>query len=80
MGELSAAYLKLSARARTQNTHVDELKKNLEDEIADVLAMTLLFAKNQGVDPEMALRKKWFQYLEGRHPPEKSRDVQSAEI
>lgn len=64
LGELSAAYLKMSGRARTQGSTGTELKRNLEDEVADVLAMTLLFAKNQGIDPEQAIRQKWFRHLE----------------
>ncbi len=65
LGELTAAFLKLSARARVNGTV--NLKSNLEEEIADVLAMTLLFAKSQGVDPEKAIRNKWFKYLEDTH-------------
>ncbi len=65
LGELTAAFLKLSARARVSGT--ENLKINLEDEIADVLAMTLLFSKSQGIDPEKAIRNKWFKYLEDDH-------------
>lgn len=64
LGELSAAYLKLSGRARTKDESPNELKKNLTDEVADVLAMTLLFAKSQGIDPEEALKSKWYKHLE----------------
>jgi NTP pyrophosphatase (non-canonical NTP hydrolase) len=64
LGELSSAYLKLSGRARTGNLRTEEIKKNLEDEIADVLAMTLLFAKSQGINPETALRQKWYKHLD----------------
>lgn len=65
LGELTAAFLKLSARARV--TESDNLKINLEEEVADVLAMTLLFAKSQGINPEEAIRNKWFKYLEDNH-------------
>ncbi len=64
LGELSSAYLKLSGRARLQDESNDQLRKNLEDELADVLAMTLLFAKSQGVDASKALQQKWYQYLD----------------
>jgi NTP pyrophosphatase (non-canonical NTP hydrolase) len=67
MGELSAAFLKLSGRGRLKNETQEELQKNLQDEVADVLAMTLLFAKNQGIDSEKALEDKWFKYLERNH-------------
>ncbi len=36
----------------------------LQEEVADVIAMTLLFAQGQNMDVEKALREKWFKYLE----------------
>ena len=63
LGELSSAYLKLTGRARTEGNTVNDLRKNFEDEIADVLAMTMLFAKSQGVDIEKALQQKWYKHL-----------------
>lgn len=63
MGELSAAYLKLTQRARVGTDSKEELEKNLNDEIADVMALTILFARNRGVDVEKAIKDKWFQYL-----------------
>ncbi len=63
MGELSAAYLKLTQRARVGSETPAELDKNLKDEVADVLALTLLFAKHRGIDVEQAITDKWFQYL-----------------
>lgn len=64
LGELCAAFLKISNRGRTQNQSQEDLRKNLEDEFADVVAMTLLFAKSQDIDVEKALKGKWFKYLE----------------
>lgn len=63
LGELSAAYLKLTQRARVGDQRSEDLEKNLRDEVADVIAMTLLFAKHRGIDVEQALKDKWFQYL-----------------
>ncbi len=63
LGELSAAHLKMTDRARKGNLSPEELHKNLQDEIGDVLALTLLYAKHRGIDAEKALREKWFQYL-----------------
>lgn len=63
LGELSCAHLKLTQRARVGEASVEELEKNLRDEIADVIAMTLLFAKHKGIDVEKALEEKWFKYL-----------------
>lgn len=63
LGELSSAYLKLTHRARVGQATQEDLDKNLRDEIADVIAMVLLFAKHRGIDPEQAIRDKWFNYL-----------------
>ncbi len=63
LGELSSVYLKLTQRARVGEATKNELDKNLRDEIADVVAMTLLFAKHRGIDVEQAIEDKWFRYL-----------------
>ncbi len=63
LGELSSAHLKLTERARTGEQTDVELQKNLRDEIADVIAMTMLFAHHKGIDVEQALKDKWFKYL-----------------
>lgn len=63
LGELSSAYLKLTQRARVGEASAACLEKNLKEELADVLAMTLLFAKNKGIDAEEALKDKWFKHL-----------------
>ncbi len=53
-GELVAAFLKSTGRGR---------REALEDEAADVLAMLLIFAKQNGIDLTTALERKWFRYL-----------------
>lgn len=63
LGELSAAHLKLTQRARIGESSQADLNKNLEDEIADVVAMTLLFARHKGIDIQRAIEEKWFKYL-----------------
>ncbi len=63
LGELSAAYLKLTQRARAGEASQESLETNLKDEIADVVAMTLLFAKHKGIDVEQAIEDKWFRHL-----------------
>ncbi len=63
LGELSAAHLKLTQRARIGENSQADLNKNLQDEIADVIAMTLLFARQRGVDVQKAIEEKWFKYL-----------------
>lgn len=63
LGELSSAHLKLTERARVGELSKVELDKNLRDEIADVIAMTILFAQHKGIDVETAIKDKWFKYL-----------------
>lgn len=63
LGELAAAHLKLTQRARVGEKSQASLEENLKEEIADVLAMTLLFAKHKNIDVEKAIQDKWFQYL-----------------
>ena len=67
LGELTAEYLKTTARGRLKGADGATVRQALEDETADVLAMLLLFARHNGIDIEAALERKWFQYL-GRNP------------
>ncbi|KPA20127.1 hypothetical protein shim_36250 [Shimia sp. SK013] len=64
MGEVSAAYLKLTGRARGADGAPDVLRGELEDELADLFGFLLLFARWQGVDLGAALDKKWGAYLQ----------------
>ncbi|WP_193335252.1 nucleoside triphosphate pyrophosphohydrolase family protein [Devosia beringensis] len=63
LGELTAEYLKLSGRGRLKDAAPAAIRAALEDETADVLAMILLFARNNGIDLEAALQRKWFRHL-----------------
>lgn len=63
LGELSSAYLKLTQRARVSEKSTQELEINLQEEIADVVAMTLLFARHRGINVEQAIKSKWFRHL-----------------
>ena len=64
IGELTSAHLKLTGRARLDNQSKVELDKNFRDEIADVIAMTILFAHHKGIDVESALKQKWFKHID----------------
>ncbi|HTN61057.1 MAG TPA: phosphoribosyl-ATP pyrophosphohydrolase [Devosia sp.] len=63
LGELTAEYLKTSGRGRSKGADAETIRQALEDETADVLAMLLLFARDNGIDLDAALERKWFQYL-----------------
>jgi NTP pyrophosphatase (non-canonical NTP hydrolase) len=63
LGELTAEYLRTTDRGRLKGATPVEVRQALEDEAADVLAMLLLFARNNAIDLDAALERKWFQYL-----------------
>lgn len=60
LGEVTAAYLKLQGQGRGSGT-----RRDLEDELGDLLGFVLLFADWQGVDIGPALERKWGGYLPG---------------
>lgn len=62
-GECLQAYLLLTKRGRDKGKTEEEMKRALEDEMADVLGFLLIFAENEGVDLERALQNKWFKRL-----------------
>lgn len=61
LGELQAAYLKLNGQGRTADDA--DLRRDLEDEVADLFAQLLLFARWQSVDIADAVARKWGRYL-----------------
>lgn len=63
LGELVAEFLRLSGRGRMKDMLPADARLALENEAADVLAMLLLFARNENIDLEAVLRRKWFAHL-----------------
>jgi len=64
VGELTQSYLKYSGQARTKDAGQEELRMDMEDELADVLGMALLFAKHHGIDVQQAITRKWLCHLD----------------
>jgi NTP pyrophosphatase (non-canonical NTP hydrolase) len=58
-GELVQSFLRYSARARDRGLTAEELKRALDDEIADLLGFSFVLAKRFNVDPLRALERKW---------------------
>lgn len=58
LGEVSAAYLKCAGQGRGKGS-----RRDLEDELADLLGFVLLFADWQRIDAGAALQRKWGAYL-----------------
>ena len=63
LGELTQVHLKATSRGRIENQNDEVLKKNQSDEVADLLAHILLYAKNQKIDLDDAIRQKWLKWL-----------------
>lgn len=59
LGEVSAAYLKLTGRGRVGGETEDALKAALSAEIADLFAHVILFAEHNQIDLAEALAQKW---------------------
>ena len=59
VGELTQSFLMRVGQARAKGRTRDEIECNFRAELADVLAHTLLLARNFGVDLEAAIHDKW---------------------
>jgi NTP pyrophosphatase (non-canonical NTP hydrolase) len=59
MGELTQAYLAKTARSRRDP---EKALTEMAHEMADVLCMLLLMARDEGVDLNAAIRDKWLKW------------------
>ncbi|MEY9163418.1 NTP pyrophosphatase (non-canonical NTP hydrolase) [Sinorhizobium fredii] len=50
---------KASGRGRKRGAPIEELRRSLADETADLLGHVLLFAHNNGIDLAAAIERKW---------------------
>ncbi len=62
-GELLQAWLRLTGRGRQKGETGEQIREQLEDELADCLAQVFLIAERFDVDVEKAITRKWFKYL-----------------
>jgi NTP pyrophosphatase (non-canonical NTP hydrolase) len=58
-GELVQSFLRYSKRAHSRGLSAEELKRSLDDEIADLVGLSLVLAKRFNVDLLPALERKW---------------------
>lgn len=65
VGELVNAHLIRTSRSRRKLSDEDATQK-ISDEIADVFAQLVLYAKNEGIDLPRALERKWFAWLKNK--------------
>ena len=66
LGEVVSAYLKLAGQSRGADGDRNALRRELEDELADLFGFLLIFADWQGVDLAGAFERKWGKYLRDR--------------
>lgn len=59
LGELIQSYLMMTGKARTKGKSPEQLKKEFEQEVADVFAHVLLLANHHKVDIEKEIQEKW---------------------
>ncbi len=59
IGELIQSYLMLKKKARSKGKTQREIKKDFENEVADVFCHLLLLSKFHKVDLEKAIKEKW---------------------
>ena len=64
LGELVQAHLRLTGRGRGKGESAEALRRQFEDECADLLGQLLLLTNRYDVDLELAAQRKWFRYLE----------------
>lgn len=62
LGELVQAALTASGRGRDRGGTVGQQREAVADELADVVSMCLVFARQQGIDLEEAITRKWLCY------------------
>lgn len=62
MGELTQAYL--DATGRSRRGAGDGARAEMAREMADVLGMLLLLARDEGIDLDAAVQEKWLSWLE----------------
>lgn len=59
MGELTQSYLAMTGRSRRK---IEGAKSEVAHEMADVLCMLLLMARNEGIDLNAAITEKWLKW------------------
>lgn len=64
LGELTQAYLRMRYRRQGSPEELEQARRALGDECADLLCHVLLFTTRNDVDIVGAIRRKWLSYLE----------------
>ena len=62
VGELAQAHLTATGQSKGRGLDAAKQRQNLAEELGDVLGMCLVYAQQQGIDPEAAVAEKWFRH------------------
>jgi len=62
LGELIQSYLMVQGKARQKGKSKEEIRNEFENEVADVLAHTLILAKHFNVDLDKVFEGKWVKW------------------
>ncbi len=62
LGELIQSYLMVQGKARQKGKSKEQIRDEFENEVADVLAHTLLLAKHFNVDLDKVFEGKWLKW------------------
>jgi NTP pyrophosphatase (non-canonical NTP hydrolase) len=62
-GELVAEHLRLTGRGRVGARPAAAIREARDDEAVDLLAMVILYCRDNDIDVEAALERKWFRHL-----------------
>jgi len=59
LGELTQLWMKWAGHGRRKGRSEEDLHHDMSDEAADLLGHVLLFAHQNGIDLEAAIKRKW---------------------
>lgn len=62
VGELVQAHLTSSGQGRDRGLDPQQQRQQVEIELADVIGMCFVFARQNGIDIDRAVQAKWLQY------------------
>ncbi|AHV97054.1 pyrophosphatase [Paenibacillus sabinae] len=59
LGELVQCYLESAGKARSRGRSLEELKENFQNELVDLLCLTMAMARFNDLELEEAIQEKW---------------------
>jgi NTP pyrophosphatase (non-canonical NTP hydrolase) len=63
LGELVQCYLESCGKARSRGNSIEELENNFQNELIDLLCLTMAMTKYNNLDLERVINEKWLKWL-----------------